>query len=109
MPFACSICEQESTKICAFCTKDSCDNHLCPRCGFCSDCCECEVPLDEVNSHPHHIPLVEAEHAGTPDHAASAEPAPPEPPTSPEATAQPETSLPALDEPSAELPETPDV
>ncbi len=104
MPFACSICEQESTKICAFCTKDSCDNHLCPRCGCCSDCCECEVPLDEVNSHPHHVPPVEAEHAGTPDHAA-----PPELAASFEATAQPETSLPALDEPPAELPETPDV
>jgi len=102
MPFACSICEQESTRICAFCTKDACDNHLCPRCGCCSDCCECEVPLDEVNSHPH-VPPVEAEHPGTPDHAAS-----PEPAASPDATAQPETSLSASEEPPAELPETPE-
>lgn len=51
MPFACSICEQESTKICVFCTKDACDNHLCERCGCCSDCCECEVPLEEAAPH----------------------------------------------------------
>jgi len=102
MPFVCSICEEESTKICAFCTKDSCDNHLCQRCGCCSDCCECEVPLDEAASHPHVSP-VEAEHAGTPTHAA-----PPEPP-SPEANVQPEASLPVPDEPSPELPETPEV
>lgn len=47
MPFACSICEQESTRICGFCTKDACDMHICERCGCCSDCCQCEVPLDE--------------------------------------------------------------
>lgn len=47
MPFACSICEQESTRICAFCTKDACNIHLCARCSCCSDCCPCEVPLNE--------------------------------------------------------------
>ena len=47
MPFSCSICEQESTRICAFCTKDTCNIHICERCGNCSDCCECDVPLDE--------------------------------------------------------------
>lgn len=47
MPFACSICGEESTQICARCTKDSCDNHICPKCRRCSDCCECEVALDE--------------------------------------------------------------
>ncbi len=47
MPFACSICEQESTRICVFCTKDACNIHLCGRCGCCSDCCPCEVPLSE--------------------------------------------------------------
>jgi len=44
--FACSICEQESDKICACCTKDTCDNHLCSKCRCCSDCCDCDVPLD---------------------------------------------------------------
>jgi len=47
MPFVCSICGEESTQICARCTKDACDNHLCPKCLRCSDCCECEVALDE--------------------------------------------------------------
>jgi len=47
VPFSCSICEQESTRICAFCTKDACGMHICERCGCCSDCCQCEVPLDE--------------------------------------------------------------
>ncbi|MBK9171200.1 MAG: hypothetical protein IPM24_27590 [Bryobacterales bacterium] len=46
MPFICSICEQESTRICRYCTKDACSMHLCERCGRCSDCCLCEVPLD---------------------------------------------------------------
>jgi hypothetical protein len=53
VPFLCSICEQESTRICGFCTKDTCSNHLCERCGGCSDCCECDVPLDEPSMvHP---------------------------------------------------------
>jgi hypothetical protein len=47
VPFSCSICEQESTRICAFCTKDACSIHICDRCGCCSDCCQCDVPLDE--------------------------------------------------------------
>src|SRR5208283_5615378 len=47
MPFACSICGEESTQICARCTKDACDNHFCPKCRRCSDCCECEVALNE--------------------------------------------------------------
>jgi hypothetical protein len=47
MPFQCSICEEESTRICARCTKDSCNNHLCEKCLRCSDCCECEVTLSE--------------------------------------------------------------
>jgi hypothetical protein len=47
MPFACSICEQESTQICERCTKDVCSNHLCVKCRRCSDCCECEEPLAE--------------------------------------------------------------
>jgi len=48
MPFLCNICGEESTKICARCTKDACDNHLCEKCLRCSDCCECEVTLSDV-------------------------------------------------------------
>jgi hypothetical protein len=40
--FTCSICGEPSTGICVFCTKDTCDNHLCEKCGKCSDCCSCE-------------------------------------------------------------------
>jgi hypothetical protein len=54
MPFVCSICSEESTRICVRCTKDACNNHLCEKCGRCSDCCECEVTLEEA---PHALPL----------------------------------------------------
>jgi hypothetical protein len=54
MPFACSICEEESTRICVHCTKDTCSNHLCEKCGCCSDCCNCEVPLED---HTHAEPM----------------------------------------------------
>ena len=47
MPFFCSICSEESTRICARCTKDTCSNHICDKCGRCSDCCECEITLSE--------------------------------------------------------------
>jgi hypothetical protein len=47
MPFSCSICGEESNRICARCTKDTCANHICDKCGRCSDCCECEVTLAE--------------------------------------------------------------
>ena len=47
MAFTCSICGEESTRICVWCTKDACDNHLCEKCKRCSDCCECEVRLSE--------------------------------------------------------------
>jgi hypothetical protein len=46
MPFVCSICEEQSTRICVRCTKDTCSNHLCEKCGACSDCCDCEIHLD---------------------------------------------------------------
>jgi hypothetical protein len=45
MPFYCTICEEESTRICVACTKDTCGNHLCEKCGCCSDCCNCELAL----------------------------------------------------------------
>lgn len=60
MPFTCSICGEESTRICARCTKDSCNNHLCEKCLCCSDCCECEVVLAEAPRpmvHPVHRPV----------------------------------------------------
>jgi hypothetical protein len=47
MPFTCSICGEESTRICASCTKDACGNHLCEKCLRCSDCCDCEVRISE--------------------------------------------------------------
>ncbi len=50
MPFVCSICEEQSTRICVRCTKDTCSNHLCEKCGACSDCCDCEVLLDQEES-----------------------------------------------------------
>jgi hypothetical protein len=52
MPFTCSICGEESTRICARCTKDACNNHLCDKCLRCSDCCECEVVLSEPTHEP---------------------------------------------------------
>jgi len=52
MPFTCSICEEESTRICVRCTKDACNNHLCERCHRCSDCCECEVVLSDTMREP---------------------------------------------------------
>jgi hypothetical protein len=44
--FSCSICGEPSTEICVYCTKDACSNHLCGKCFRCSDCCECEIPLN---------------------------------------------------------------
>ena len=52
MPFLCSICGEESTRICARCTKDACNNHLCEKCFRCSDCCECEVVLTDIGNLP---------------------------------------------------------
>jgi hypothetical protein len=77
MPFVCNICEQESTLICVRCTKDTCANHLCAKCGCCSDCCDCEVPLDEHEFS--HVPTV---HAGAPK--PDPEPEPPHPPPDPD-------------------------
>ena len=73
MPFTCSICGEESTRICVRCTKDACDNHLCEKCLKCSDCCECEVRL----SAPARVVIP----AALPNLAAAAIPDPgPEPP-----------------------------
>ena len=80
MPFQCSICGEESTRICVRCTKDACDNHLCEKCQKCSDCCECEVALSA------HVP--ESVRAAL--HAESVPPPEPEPllPAEPEPPAQ---------------------
>lgn len=40
--FRCYICGEPSTEICARCTRDACGNHICERCGLCSDCCTCD-------------------------------------------------------------------
>ena len=39
-------------RICARCTKDACNNHLCEKCLRCSDCCECEVTLSQAPREP---------------------------------------------------------
>ena len=85
MPFACSICEQESTRICVFCTKDACNIHICARCGYCSDCCPCEVPLNEAPlNEPMRAPVAEAMQAVPALEADLADLAPPEFSLSPE-------------------------
>ncbi|MFB3829352.1 MAG: hypothetical protein ACE15B_21465 [Bryobacteraceae bacterium] len=38
------------------CTKDACSNHLCEKCGRCSDCCECEIALAETPREHRHEP-----------------------------------------------------
>jgi hypothetical protein len=42
LTFVCSICNEPSTEICVYCTKDTCNNHLCEKCKRCSDCCQCD-------------------------------------------------------------------
>lgn len=56
MNFHCSICDEASTRICVDCTKDTCCNHLCEKCGNCSDCCACEVRLEEHLDAPAIVP-----------------------------------------------------
>lgn len=76
MPFTCSICGEESTRICARCTKDACNNHLCDKCLRCSDCCECEVVLSETPRpviRPVHRPLIVEDEDEQPDVSAEAE------------------------------------
>jgi len=75
MPFTCSICGEESTRICVRCTKDACDNHLCEKCRRCSDCCECEVKLSEPLPEPAH-PAIHAAPAPEPEPGLNEEPEP---------------------------------
>ena len=72
MPFTCSICGEASTRICARCTKDACDNHICEKCLRCSDCCECEVSLEEP-PRPVVRPAVEVEEEAVVEPEAEAE------------------------------------
>ena len=67
MPFHCTICGEESTRICVWCTKDACSNHLCAKCARCSDCCECDVPLSAEEAAPvDAVAEPAAEHAAEP-------------------------------------------
>jgi hypothetical protein len=62
MTFSCSICGETSHEICVFCTKDTCQNHMCERCHRCSDCCICETPIirdKEAEPLPVEEPLAE--------------------------------------------------
>ena len=88
MPFTCSICGEESTRICARCTKDACENHLCEKCLRCSDCCECEIALAEPTTYrvvypgapkPATAPETAAETAPLVEPPLPVEPAPPAP------------------------------
>src|ERR1035441_2263545 len=99
MPFTCSICGEESTRICARCTKDACDNHLCEKCLRCSDCCECEVKLS--------VPARMMVHAATPEPVKWDPVTPPIPVPEPD----PEPELPAPDpdpDPAPDLVPDPD-
>jgi hypothetical protein len=91
MPFTCSICGEESTRICARCTKDACDNHLCEKCLRCSDCCECEVKLS--------APARMMVHAATPDPAEA-----PDSAAAPIPNPEPEPPLPGPDPDPAPAP-----
>jgi hypothetical protein len=96
MPFNCSICGEESTRICARCTKDACNNHICEKCLRCSDCCECEVALSEPAHEPARM-VVRA--AMMEDDVETVTPPDPEP--------EPEPHLPGPDPDPAPSPEEP--
>ena len=99
MPFMCSICAEESTRICARCTKDACNNHLCDKCLRCSDCCECEITLSDKG------PVMTAASARAAIQAAKSEPLPipspgpkpesPHPPPDPDPFPEDDPLLPA--------------
>ena len=84
MAFICSICGEQSTRICARCTKDACDNHLCDKCLRCSDCCECEVALSEPVREPERPVVRAATAAFGPEPEPEPEPEPPLPEPEPD-------------------------
>lgn len=61
--FACSICGEASHRICTFCTKDACGNHLCQRCLRCSDCCLCESPSSGSEEEAEQVKMDDTERA----------------------------------------------
>ncbi len=67
--FSCSICSETSHKICIYCTKDACNNHLCHRCMRCSECCHCDMPTNAAED-----AAIEADEV--PEEAPDAEPIP---------------------------------
>ena len=93
MSFVCSICEEQSTRICVKCTKDTCANHLCEKCGACSDCCDCEIRLESHSDF----------HAGLP-HVGPHDPEPhPHPMPDPDPAPEPDP-LPEVSHVQADLP-----
>jgi hypothetical protein len=104
MPFTCSICGEESTRICVRCTKDACNNHICEKCLRCSDCCECEVALSEpthetvrmvVRAASEEVPLPESAAETGPDPEPEPEPHIPGPDPDPAPMPTPEEPGPA--------------
>jgi hypothetical protein len=87
MSFTCNICGEESTRICGRCTKDTCNNHICEKCLRCSDCCECEVALDDT-ARPVVRPAVEPDVDVTP--IPEPDPEPPYPVPEPDPDTGPE-------------------
>jgi hypothetical protein len=67
--FTCCICGEPSTKICVYCTCDSCVNHLCEKCDRCSDCCACDARLrsDEPGLHSAPSHFLGSSHADEPE------------------------------------------
>jgi hypothetical protein len=102
MPFTCAICGEESMRICARCTKDTCANHLCERCLRCSDCCDCELTLGEPTREP--VRAVVRPQAPAPEPPPSAEATPAfEPPTESEPEPTMEVEAPPEPETASEL------
>ena len=64
--FKCSICGEQSSTICAYCTHDACGNHLCEKCKRCSDCCACAARF-QTDDPTEHRDLMPAALSGVPD------------------------------------------
>ena len=76
MPFICTICEEESTRICVACTKDTCGNHLCEKCKRCSDCCDCELHLEVQQEDAEPVDIADAPREPGPHPNPTPDPAP---------------------------------
>lgn len=87
--YICTICGEPSTGICIYCTKDACPNHLCAKCRRCSDCCECEVPLEEETDPPSEpVPETTASEAAAPELRDEPPDSPPAPPSEEQPSAE---------------------